>query len=661
MAKSTGAEKQEEAKEKDSLQPLTQDDMVAKAFLIDRIRLAKQQRDTAHEEFDGMTFEEDYIFNKRASNSWLRPKVNDDEVRANTGVTEKKLDVIANELNAINLQPEIRAFDQEDLEISGLGEEFQDIVKRTNIIEKDDDIYQEAIQELITQRCVFLEEIFDERTITDKKRTRVRIGAKNQSKFDKVKRTTRMAKKRLLTGIQVYLGDITIPAYRFQEQPYIVKYERKTYDEASTIYGEWENWKYVKPGMQGLEELGTYGESYRMNNLEQQEVEILKYESAIDDEYQIVINGIMMLAPGQPLPWEKLGYNTEMFALKSMGRHFAYGKPLTASSKFLQAIADENIRNLIRRMRQAIEPPLAVATDKGDSSIHPADMWEAGAVTYGLSADTFEKLIDHQGVTNSDLAMEELISGKIQEFIGASNLQQGITEKGLTATQAIEQLRQAMKQLGYAVSAMMRMKRDMTFLRIYNIIENYSQPIEVQFEDGKFSDTFQKFTADDATFEDEGNGKKIIQFMDRDLNPQEEDSIFEFEKEREDVGERVRFRTINIKKLRQILVNWYVVVVQTQREGSALDRVIFQDQLFQGVEIQNASGGAKMVNWDKASEMFERIHKAKGFFQKESPEQLGAGLLGAGQPTPAGIQMTGGAKTPATQQPSINSLLGGAR
>ena len=110
------------------------------------------------EYFDGMSYTQDYIANRRAKNSYLRPKKNDGEVRVVGGTTEKKIEVIANELLRINLQPEIRAFDEFDNELYEFGEDMTSLIKRTTQIEKDDAFWQAFIDELISQSAVFIQE-----------------------------------------------------------------------------------------------------------------------------------------------------------------------------------------------------------------------------------------------------------------------------------------------------------------------------------------------------------------------------------------------------------------------------------------------------------------------------------------------------------------------
>lgn len=628
----TGLVLQEEDQKNKETRFLSVDEERSRKFYLDRIENAKQQRHIASEFFDDMSYEEDYEYNRQAANSYLRKKNNDAEVRVNTGTTEKKLEVLANKLIAMNLQHEIRAFDEDDLEVESLGQDFSDLVSRTNEIEKDDDMWIEAIYELLTQRAVFVEELFDERTVYDKRRVdRILTNNAKPFKFDRVKYTTQMARKRVVSGLQIFLGDILMPSYLFQFQPYIVKYCRMSYDEARTIFGSFANWNRVKTDNMH-EDMQAEQDStevpYRFGIIGKNDVEVIYVMSYPEDDYQVMIDGQMMFAPGEPLPWEYPGYNMTMTTLKPMSRTFAYGKPPVASAKTLQALDNETIRMMIFKFRQSLKPPMAM---NGAKKVYSRDIWDPGSVTYGLRKENFEKLIDHDGITNSEFSMYDLINKKIEEFIGVSDTAQGIDPAArTTATQILQQQKAALENVGLAVGAVMRLKRDLTYLRLFNILENYTKSVKMVMNpfSKKIEDVFRRFTVFDSNFDDGKSGKKIVQFMNRDLQLQEEDSIMQKEMEQETLGNQVRIRTINVKKLREIPLTWYVVINSQERKGSALDKVMFQDQLNQAMVIQKASGGEKQINWDEQTNRFERTWGTTKMFKKVAPSQINGGAPG---------------------------------
>lgn len=617
--------------------PPEQDD-VARAFYFQRLDSARDQRAIARPEYDDMTYEMDYFANQQVAYSYLRKKKNDDEVRINTGTAEKKVELILNELLSMNFQPEVRAFDEDDLEVEKLGDDMSDLLKRTNEIERDDDLYQDAFLELLTQRALFMEEIYGPLPSAS-----VRTG--RTGKF----RKEGFVQKRFLSGLQVYLGDITIPAYRFQEQPYVVKYNRMTYEEGKKLYGHKKMWKYVRPGMPMSDQYGLWFK-YRLADLTNNEIEVIDYYSTADNEWQQIINGVMMEEPGTPLPWNHGGYNISMTVVKRTSPFLAYGKPPIASAKALQGLADETIRNLVRKMRQAIEPPTGVRSGR----VYSKDIWSAGAMTQGATKEDFSRLIDHDGVTTSEFQMYQLMVSEIEKFIGPYSANQAPGAGIPSATQVIEQQKQSIKMLGLAMLAAMRVKRDMSYLRLWNIFDNYFEPIDA-------SGKYRSFTINGANLGDGVTGKKVLAIRDEDMDDEEKKKTFELEEVFEKQGKPVRFRTINAKKIKAMPLTWYIVVNSQERESGAMDRVLFQDKIAQASNITQLTGVP--LKSRKVIDGFESTWKAKGWFETDAPAPMSAGgsTQDQAQGLLAGLEKMGGqmagsktgqALTPKPMQPT---------
>jgi hypothetical protein len=614
--------KQEEAKLAPEKEPLKLTPEQQARYDLHRKRLehTKQQRNQPREEFDDMTYEQDYFYNKRAANSYLPKKLNDDEVRVNTGTIEKKVEVLINELVSMNLQPEAKVYDAEDNEIAYLGKDFIDIVRRTNEIEKDDDFWIDFLKEMLSQRSVFIQEQFVEQ----------------KYKSTKIYRAT----KRLISGLRVYLGDINIPARLFQTQPFVILYTRRNYDEARTIYGDWENWQHVTAGPNKSADQ-PFG--YRMNVVTADEVEEIHEIDPINNEYYITINGVPMMPTPKTLPWSVTPdrcYNMTQIVVKPLDTDFAHGKSPVNSAKFLQGFKDEWIRLIIEKARQGVRPPYGVKSGR----IISKDIWAAGTVTQGVSKETFSKLTDHDGVTNSEYSMTNFIEQEIEKFIGAGTLG-APTNVGpeKTATQNQQEQVNSIKNLGLIVMAFMRAKRDSTYLRIYNVAENFVAPRKNKYDplQDKITSVFSRFTIPDTIFENGKKGKKIVQFTDTPLTREEKEGIYAYEQKEASLGRPVQIRAINVDLLKAIPLFWCVVVNPTPRDGSQLQKVLFKDMLEQGAVIQNASQGQKQVNWEKAAERFEKVWDTKDFFKKEAPQQQQPGMPQQTQPEDPNIAMKG--------------------
>lgn len=604
-------------------------------FYITRMNSARDQRWQKRPEFDGMTYDEDYIQNRRTADSYLYPKKNDDDVRVNTGTAEKRVEYLINELNSMNFQPEVQAFDQEDMHIRELGQDMQDAVARTNIIERDDDFWSAFYMELLVQRAAFAVEDY--------------VEPDWQSPV-KSKKKNKIPKKRLLDGRQVFLGDMTIPAYRFQEQPYVVLYDRMLYEEAQAIYGNSPQWKYVAPGTPLNDSYGLWFK-YRFGNVRRNEVEVITYICPEDNEYQVIINSVMMYPEGASLPWKHGGYNMTMTVVKGMGELIAYGRSPLCSSKFLQLFADETFVQLIRKMRQAVNPPLGV---KESGRIWSKDVFSPGKVTQGLDPESFGSLITHQGVSASEFQMLQLITQKIEEFVGSSDLRTAPGGADMTATQVIELQKNAIKMLGMPILAAMRAHRDMSYLRIWSILEKMTTPIGKKLDavTDKVVSTYASFTVDNAAFEDGTSGRKIIKLMDRKLSDGERRALYEHEKKMAERGTPERVKVMDVSKLNNYPFVWYITVTPKERDSTSLKKVLYTDKLNQVAAISKITGRAP--NAAKLVDEFERDWNATGLFQVAAPQPVNPAMaMGGG--------MGGGPEMdqPATSagNPNVNGML----
>lgn len=611
---STGVEKKEEMLEpKNSSEQYRPDEeqKEALAFYLERLKIARDKRESPHREFDDMSYLMDYQANLDAANTRIQPRRNREEVQVNTATTEKKIEAVHNELLAMNIKHEVTAHDKFDRELQALGKDFEHMVTRTNDLEREEMMWSDCIRELLTQRAVFVEEKFIEKQVTD---------PKNRNK----KMTIRRAEKHLVPGYKIYLGDINLPSYRFNDQPYYLKYDKLPYLTAQLFYGDNENWKFVTPGGKGTNATTPVNDleslyQFRMHDQEDHEVEIVQYYSFPDNEYNVIINGVLMYEPGTPLEHGHEGYRMTMTVLKPIRADFAYGKPLTASSKMLQALENETLRNLIRKFRQSLEPPFVTTHNKKLSR----DIFNPAAITTGIRKEEIQPLLDNLGVSNSEFAMYKEIADQTESFIGVSDIQQGLSGSDRkTATETLEQLRQSIKMLGLAVLALIRLREDVTMLRIYNILENYTKPVgkKLNQKTGTLMNEYMQFTIPTTDIDDGLQGKKVINFSDRDLSEAELMQLKEFEDSQARRGTPIRIKNLNIKTLRQFPVFFKVSAFQKEREGSALNKLMFREQLGQAIEIEAASQGEVRVNYQNQAEKHEAVWGTRGTFKKTSPQ-----------------------------------------
>lgn len=608
-------------------------------------RKASAQREKRSEFFDMMTYTRDYERNRQYANTLLRLKKNDSEVRVNAGTLEKKIDVLVNEILSLNLEAEFRAFDKNNRRHVELGNDLTDIVRITNIQERDQDLMAAAIRELIVQRAVYVQEAF-----ADYELNGVRV---------------KRPEKVVYSGLKVFVGDINLPMHLWQKQPAVFRYNRMTYELAEATYKKMfpEMWPYVKPGMGG-NGFANGAFDWRMYSIDRNEVEVLEVLSTVNNEYQIYVQSVPMLPSGSKFSeeiWKYPSYDMAVSAVKDMSLDWFYGRGVAASGKVLAALSDETIRSMVRKSWQALEPPYGVSkpfdpADPSSGKIFSKDVFDPGRFTQGIAKDDISKLIDHTGVTPSDMDMLEKINQLLQEQVGVADQLQGLdTGNAKTATESAQLRQQALKQIGPVVAAAVRLYRECAYMRLYNILTNYTDVIgKIINPDSQLAeDMYRHFVADDVTLENGRRGRKEIYLTDRAITPNEENSIYEYENAQEKKGDIVRVHTLDIKRIQQVDMDFYCVVAPKEQEGSMMDKAYLSDAINQAATISELTG--RRLNADKVIESYENVWRKKDLFEKaeEAMQQMGSvpGVgMGSAGPVPMPGMVKGGAPLPSPSE-----------
>lgn len=579
----------------------------ARNIHMEMARRASAQRETRSEFFDMMTYTKDYEKNRQYANTFLRPKKNDSETRVNAGTLEKKIDVLVNELVSINLEGEIRCYDKNNIKYIELGHNLTNIVRITNMQERDVDFWPSAFRELVVQRIVYIQDTF----------------ADYYSNSIHIQRPEKV----LMSGLKVFLGDINLPLYQFNKQPYIWRYHRMTWEAGNAIYGKnprfKEMWKYVKPGMGNGSFMGGLFD-FRLFNINRNEIEIKELVSTVDDEYMLYIQSVPMTPAGTKFSdeiWKFPSYDMAASSVKDVSIDWTYGRGIASAGKVLAALTDDQIRSMVRKAQQALEPPTGIKkqldiNDPTANKIYNRQVFDPGTFTQGLSKDDFSRLVDHQGVTQSDMNMLEKITGLLQEQVGVPDQLQGLKTSGtLTATESVELKRQGLKQIGLIVIAAMRLVRECTYLRLYNVLTNWTDVIgkAIDPKTQTAKDLYRFFVINDTDLEDGLRGTREIYLMDRAITDDEKEAIYQREKDLEEKGKIVRSYTIDFKTMLDIGMQFYCVALPKEQEGSTMDKALFSDALNQAKAISDMTG--RPLNADKIVDHFQTVWDKKGWFK----------------------------------------------
>lgn len=657
-------------KKENKLVPYTQKEKDYSSFLQIRLQLARDQRNQNHDQFDGMSYMQYYESNLKGANSFIAPKKNREDTTFVTGTTRQALLAMLAKINLLNLSPEIKAFDKNNHEDIHTGQAMEDITLKADELDHDEEKKLLRQYELFSQGTAFVEEIWTEEFVTNKKL--------NQKKWDgqvanidwkeRLEKVYDGPRRNLIPGPNVYLGRIT--EFDMEQQPYVFTIDYVDYDTAKASYGDWERWEYVTRDLQLFSQdqpQSILFNNWRLNLTRKDMVEVIKYQDKWSNEYMIILNGVMMMPIGFPMPWQYGEYNIVKQVNEILTPYFAYGGSLPKRLKTSQALEDEFWRMAILKTQQSFLPPRGNMTGKVLSS----RVFMPGKVTQGITKMQVEPLLDATGVTTSEVTMLKMLKDNMHDN-ALPEISQGQTPEGNpTATEVMQLQAQAKIILGLAIVSAALLEKKLAVLRLYNILENWFEPVDTEVNAARDGVKNKYRSASvNKSIPGAGKGRSLVKLADE-MPAQEpypgKDQVFDEEEAlSKSEGQPVRITYLNPKELKSVKYNWFVAVNPREKESSELSKVLFGNMLAGLEQIGQLAMTAPMISLDFVQERFAEVWNlpADKAFSKQAQAALGMppmpgqpGAPAAGGAAPATAQITNGIKAPMNAgKPSINTL-----
>lgn len=586
-----------------------------KTFLETRLRNAQSSRDSAHAEFNGLTYLQWFERNERLANTVIEPRPNSNEKPLSTGTVESKLTSLLSHLDNLNLVPKVYAFNRDNKQLRDLGTAFTDILKVTAEHDGGDEggdkeKRMSRQRELLKQGTVFVQE-----TYLNKYQIKKKLKAAYKGEFsnfsgytEKLTKVFEGCNRELLYGPNVYLGDIT--QFSMNDQPFAFTVETMSYDVAKTIYGQFENWKYVRAGRYTSPTTDTattggktiYDAKFRLLQIEQDQVEIIKYQDPHNDEWALMINGVLMTPAGFPLsavtPDGKFNITKQILYIKN--NQFAYGGSFVATGSVyeLSRAADNMLSLFDLKTRKSIATPYVNITNR----VIPAKVLNPGNITMGIPPNALQAIgQEGQGVTSSEFQVYKELLDNIEKST-ISNVFQGQQAKsGATATEIMEVQRQAKLNLGIIIAAATLLEQKIAYLRLYNVIGKWLEPV------GTYADGSNRYrnVSRETSIEGYGKGERRVIPIDGELPPPEVVRMLSLQDEQK-LGMPVRRLYLSPKMVREAQILWHIIVEAQEEETSAYHTLRFREQV--GDAISLASMGAQL-NLDGITDEFGAVYQ----------------------------------------------------
>jgi hypothetical protein len=574
---------------------LSEDELYFRSKILRELEKARTQRENSHAEFDDQTFSEYWESNAKAANSYIPPKINEFDVRTTTGTTKEKGNTVLSSLINFNLEPIIKGFDQDNVEVYELGLTMQDLIKKSRKIESPEyDVKKVLIyHELLSQGTVFVEDTQVEFRLPNKIAKDFEMIDGKFSDFDwkeGVDKVYKYCSASLINNLNVYLGNIR--EFDLEKQPYVAVRKLLTRAEAQSKYGKWGRWENVPRKVTKIAGDSEDGLSYNRWSLEPLEdgmVEEVKYYNKWSNDFMILLNGVPMF----PVKRSKKGvlgtfplssllgvceYPLAKGDIEPISQFFAYSKSIPAKTKVDQQIFDEMLKAIILKTRKSYQPPMANNTGKTLSK----KIFYPGTIHNGVNPDKLQEIGNNIGVTPSEYNATEFIK-RIIDSKSVSPVLEGQSVTGQqTAREIIESKQQSMLKLGITILGVINLEKRLAKLRLYNILKYWTEPIDKRVETTKEGVeamvNVYRTESIDSEFEDGRTGEKIVDFREGPF-PTGEQILAE-----EEILEAVRGRPVSKvyldpQELRAIDYRWSIEINPTEKNTSSLKLAQFDEYI----------------------------------------------------------------------------------
>jgi len=565
----------------------TEEEAKYRASLITKLCEARDEREKPHTEFDDMPYSLYYETNRKADLSYIPPKKNKDDKRIVTGITRNKDTNLLSTLLSYNFEPNITAYDDEEIIYAELGNHAEDIVKKSRELEQYEIKRQTIYRELISQGNIFVEEIWEDVFKPEFSNTNSwKVGAKiKDAKFEKKltgKRFSRSAVKKH-SGLNVYLGNFHEEIH--ENQPFIFTYEEIDRSLAENIYGKWDRWENVPKSVENIDPLlvDNMQKEWSLGKVNENKVGVLKYQNPHTNNYMVMLNGVMVLPINFPLSEisQTGGYTIHNIAFEQIP-NCAYGKGQPANTKVDQAVHDEFLKLLILGEEQARTPPMGTRAKKVFSS----DIFSPAKITYNIKdGDLFPLLPQATALSNADFSMYQLIKENIESKTINATFSGEAPQRQTTAFQLNQEKQQQLLKLGVSFDSIKNLEKTLVWARIMNEIIHSASPKKVKEGlDGKAEKIYRKFAVE-TTLADGRSGIKIFEWTDKSLPDigsikKEEDNLSE------EYGKPVQKVYFNACRFLELLkYRWVVNIVATQEGNDELNRQMFSEKVAEAKQL----------------------------------------------------------------------------
>lgn len=611
-------------------------------FKRQRLIAARDARDMVRDEYDGMNFLQYVDVLKKHDDQYIAPRKNKTDTAINTGTIRDKDTTLVEYATKYDFEPVAQCYNEDDDIMEELADTGEDMVRKSLILEDMRSKAKLIYRSMVAFGTAYVEDQWVERWTIEKQIGKgFKVGAANATWTEKKVKQYDGCQSKLWDIRKCYPGDVR----KFfmngpQGQPYFFTVEYETYAVTKQMFGDWDEWKYVPNVIVNTPEASAaqnFASGWTLRPVTLNTCEIIRYYDPIMNEYGISINGIEML----PLMSKIIKEN-------GMDKETMSGYPLTVISSSgaipfakydlepmhewwmsksqpgkMRVWGDvENMftKLMIRMTKQKSDPTMGNKSGRtfGSEVTDPATI-----INDIRDGDLFPILPNFQGASASDFSMYKLVQSALSRNSVEDSFQ-GIDgsdpdPKKQTATQNMNDMKAQSLKVAALFDGIISGNSQLYWLRTYNIIANWTKPIDFQIDVLK-KELVNKYRTVTLPSEIDGGQKatkKIVftpntTMTSQDIH-QKEMYIKKAKKDGKKLhpeldkiphdGSETRITYLNPEMLASIKLNWSYVCIPVPNDSDPLSYVMFAKQINDAITFF----GPQSMNVKKLKHRFAKL------------------------------------------------------
>ncbi len=614
------------------------------ALGIRRAKLMKAYTDNnlPYPLLDGMTRQQTYDLNEKLAITFIAPKANKQDTNFQSGTVRQKVHALLAAVNKKNLEAEYSAFDKDNTPQQDAGRIATLVLRKNEELDNNDEKRTQRQYELVTQGYVFNERVWQVQYTTDKQLNGTFDGSLTASWSEKLKEYSAYVCTNVLYGPGVYLGSMS--TFAMEDQPFVFTVDVIPYSQAESIFGKWDRWKNVpkKLALTAPQAPMALNYNWRLTQVADDYVEIIKYQDKWGNELAIDLNGVPMLPVGFPLtaisPSGEYTITKDIFRL--LHPKFPLGKSLCMELRTQVGIYDEMARLAVLKTQKSYAPPRANLSGRVLSS----KMFAPSSIIAGIRPQDVPLLDegDRMGINNGEVQMLSMLASNMDDLSVNKAFQGG--DSGVeTATQNVQIMQQSQMMVDLFIWSCANMEKKLAQLALPLLLQNWWNPIDTVLDKVRnVIDPKYRSFAVPTPIEGEGMGQSIVRGATQ--IPPSKDIYLEEQQMKKTVGQPVKIFYMSPERVKAEKYTYRTDVNPGDQQGSNADKLMFSNFFAQAVQIPG-------VSYQELGQELAQVWSKNPNKLFPAPPEVPMGAM-PGQPAP-GQPPTPGAPQMAPQRPMV--------